>query len=627
MFEILRRFGPNLRPYRPRMMAGGVLVMLVAAVELAQPWPLMVVVDDVLRQRPPSGLFGNLLGPVADSPTAVLAVCALSLVALAALAALGTYLASRLLQGVGERLVADLRTDIFDHLQRLSLTFHDQQRVGDLATRLTGDVTAIQALLVAAFSTLLPNLALLIGIVIVAIAIQPVFAVLLLCVTPALYAVVRHYRGAIKHASREARTHEGRVSGHVTETLTTIRLVQSFAAERRVLERFRVHNRARLDAGLRAVELQSRLPAAVELVAQAGRATVLFVGATLVLRGQLSLGVLLVLLAYLQQVYAPMKALARLTSTISKAQAGTERVEEVLRSTAVVHERPDAIPAPRLSGDVELRNVCFGYQPDQPVLHEVSLHVRPGQVVAFAGHTGAGKSTIATLVPRLYDVTAGQVLLDGHDVRDLTLRSVRSQVAVVLQEPLMVSGTILDNIAYGAPHASRDELLAAAQAAYVDEFVDRLPHKYDTQVAEGGLSLSGGQRQRVAIARALAADTPIVVLDEPTSGLDPVSESYVMRGLARLTAGRTVLVIAHRLTTLRHADQVYVIDHGHIVEAGTHAELSTRPGRFRDMNELLAAPSLASSSSASTVAGHHHSTQPQGPVNHEYQDSPVRGSP
>lgn len=589
MLETLRRFGPTMRPYRLMMLGGGALVLLVAAVELALPWPLKIVVDDVLQQQPPSGLLGDLLGPAADSPIAVLAVCVLSMVALAALAAFGTYLSSRLLLGVGERIVADLRTDVFVHLQRLSLAFHGRQRVGDLSTRLTGDVNAIQALLVAAFSILLPNLALLVGIAIVAVAIEPVFAVLLLCVAPALYAVVRHYRGAITQASREARTHEGRVSSHVTETLSTIRLVQSFAAERRGLARFRSHSQARLAAGLRQVDLQSRLPAAVELIAQAGRAAVLFVGALLVLRGQLSLGVLLVLLAYLQQVYAPMKALARLTSTISKAQAGAERVDEVLGSTTVVEERPDAAPAPPLRGEIELRNVSFGYEPGRPVLHDVCLQARPGEMIALAGSTGAGKSTIVSLVPRLYDVTSGQVLLDGHDVRDLTLESVRSQVAVVSQDPLMVAGTVLDNIAYGAPSATREQLLAAAEAAYVDEFVERLPDGYDTHVAEAGASLSGGQRQRIAIARALAADTPIVLLDEPTSGLDSISESLVMQGLTRLTAGRTVLVIAHRLSTLREADRVYVIEHGQVVDAGTHAELSARPGQYREMNNVLLA--------------------------------------
>ncbi|WP_298255467.1 ABC transporter ATP-binding protein [uncultured Arthrobacter sp.] len=590
MFEILRRFGPTMRPYRRRMLLGGALVLIVAALELALPWPLKIVVDDVLAQRAPEGLLGDILGPLADSPTAVLTVCALSLVALAALAALGTYLSSRLLLAVGERIVTDLRAEIFAHLQRLSLAFHDRQRVGDLATRLGGDVNAIQALLVAVFATLLPNLALLVGIVVVAVVIEPVFAVLLLCVAPALYGVVRHYRGAIRQASRDARTHEGHVSSHVTETLSTIRLVQSFAAERRGLKRFHTYSQARLHAGLRQVDLLSRLPAAVELIAQAGRAAVLFVGAVLVLRGELSLGVLLVLLAYLQQVYGPMKALARLSSTISKAQAGAERVEEVLSSTVVVDERADAVEAGPFRGDIELRDVSFGYEPDHPILHDVSLHASPGQVVALAGTTGAGKSTIASLIPRLYDATSGQVLLDGQDVRELTLDSVRSQVAVVLQDPLMISGSVLENIAYGAPDASRDDLFAAAQAAYVDEFVDRLPAGYDTRIAEHGVSLSGGQRQRIAIARALAADTPIVVLDEPTSGLDSISESYVMRGLARLTAGRTVLVVAHRLSTLRDADKVYVIENGRVVDTGTHTELSAKAGNYRDMNDILSAP-------------------------------------
>lgn len=587
MLEIFRRFSPTLKPYRGRLILGGLLVLLVAALELALPWPMKVVVDDVLEQRRPEGWVGTLLSPVSDSPVATLAVCALSLVVIAGLASLLGYFSARLLQSVGERLIADLRTDIFSHLQRLSLSFHHKQRVGDLSTRLTGDVAAIQALLVAVFGSLLPNVALLLGIVVVAVVIQPVFALLLLSVAPALYGVVLHYRGAIKQASREARREEGRVSSHVTETLTTIKLVQSFAAERRSLSRFRIHSQARLEAGLRQVDLQARLPAAVEIVAQVGRAVVLFVGAVMVLRGLLSLGVLFVLLAYLQQVYSPMKALARLTSTISKAQASAERVDEVLQSNVIIEERSGARDAPALHGDLELRDVSFHYEDGQPVLQGVSLHALPGQMIALAGSTGAGKSTIASLIPRLYDVTGGQVLLDGHDVRDLTLTSVRSQVAVVPQDPAMTSGTILDNIAYGAPDATREQLLVAAEAAYVGEFVDHLPDGYDTLVAEGGVSLSGGQRQRIAIARALAADTPIVVLDEPTSGLDTVSEALVMRGLAKLTAGRTVVVIAHRLSTLRDADAVFVIQQGQVVESGTHDELIRRPGHYRDMHDLM----------------------------------------
>ena len=589
MLSILWRFRGILRPYRSPLLLGGLLVLVVSAIELALPWPLKVVVDNVLPRERPTGRLAELVGPLADSTYGLLAACSAAVVALAVLAAVGSYLSSLLLQGVGERMIADLRTEIFSHLQTLSLSFHDKQRVGDLATRLTGDVNAVQALLVASFGTLVPNVALLVGILVVALVVQPVFALVVLLVAPMLYLVVRHYRAAIKLASKDARRHEGKVASHVNETLSTIRLVQSFAAERRGLERFRLHSDERLRAGLRQVDLQARLPAAIDVVGQVGRASVLFLGAALVLRGQLSLGLLLVLLTYLQQLYGPMKALARLSSTIAKGQAGAERIEDVLGSRAVVFERPDAVDAPPLEGLVELQGVCFGYDAAQPVLSDINLVALPGEVVALAGTTGAGKSTVASLIPRLYDVTAGRVLLDGHDVRDLTLRSVRSQVAVVQQDPLLVSGTILDNIAFGAPHASREDLLAAAQAAYVDEFVDRLPHGYDTVVSERGASLSGGQRQRIAIARALAADTPIVVLDEATSGLDAVSEDLVMRGLARLTAGRTVIVVAHRLSTLRDADRVYVIEQGRVVDSGRHEELAARAGRYREMNLLLGA--------------------------------------
>lgn len=589
MLSVLWRFRSVLRPYRGPLLLGGLLVLVVSSLELSLPWPLKVVVDNVLAHKQPTGRLAQLVGPLRSSTYGLLAVCSLSLVLLAALVALGTYLSSLLLQGVGERIIADLRLAIFAHPQRLSLSFHDSQRVGDLANRLTGDVNAVQGLLVAGFGALVPNVALLIGILLVALIVQPAFALVVLVIAPLLYAVVRHYRTAIKQASREARKHEGHVASHVNETLSAIRLVQSFAAERRGLDRFRGHSDARLRAGLRQVDLQARLPAAIDIVGQFGRAAVLFLGAALVLRGQLSLGLLLVLLTYLQQLYGPMRALARLSSTIAKGQASAERIDDILASQAVVAERANAVDAPALTGRVELERVWFGYAPDQPVLRDVSLLALPGQVIALAGTTGAGKSTITGLIARLYDVTAGRVLLDGNDVRGLTLRSVRSQVAVVQQDPLLVSGTILDNIMFGAPHASREELLAAAEAAYVDEFALRLPDGYDTVVSERGTSLSGGQRQRIAIARALAADTPIVVLDEATSGLDAVSEDLVMQGLARLTAGRTVLVVAHRLSTLRDADRIYVLERGQVIDAGRHDELAARTGTYREMSKLLSA--------------------------------------
>lgn len=594
MFRILWRFRDTLRPHHRRLLLGTLLVLLASAVELALPWPLKVIVDDVLRGKEPAAPIGPVLDTLGiGGTTPVLAALAALLALLAALAALLDYASTRLLNGVGERMLADLRRTTFAHLQRLSLGFHDRRQVGDLANRITGDIDQMQSLLVAALSTLLPNAALLCGIVVVVFVVDPVFGLLTMALGPMLFAVVLHYRSAIKQASRDTRKHEGHVASHVTETLGSIQLVQAYAGEKRSDERFRSYSEDRLQAGLRRVDVSARLPAAVDTVAQIGTAVVLFVGALRVVNEQMTLGLLLVFLAYLRQVLDPMRALAKLTSTISRGAASAERVEEVLRVEAAVQDRPSSRPHRAERGEVELRAVTFGYQTGRPILHDVSLRALPGQTVALAGPTGAGKSTIAGLLPRLYDPDEGQVLLDGRDLRDYTVDSLRQNIALVLQETVLLTGTIRDNIAFGNPDATEEQLHAAAEAAYVDEFVRHLPDGYDTTVSERGTTLSGGQRQRIAIARALVKDAPVVVLDEPTTGLDPLSEQYVLRGLRKLTTGRTVIVIAHRLSTLRNADRIYVIERGRVSDAGTYTELTSRPGTFSLMHAALSPDSTA----------------------------------
>jgi subfamily B ATP-binding cassette protein MsbA len=587
MFTVLWQFRATLAPHRRRLACGGLLVLLGAVLALALPWPLKVVVDNVLPGVPVGGFAGSVLGPLAADPIALLWVCVAAICIVAALAAAVTYLAERVLAGVGERMLADLRSTLFEHLQRLPLAYHRTQRVGDLGNRLTADVNTIQSLLVAVLSVLLPNVTLLVGILVISVTIDLPFALLSLLVAPPLFAVLVRYRRIIKGWAGTARREEGRVASHATEVLSAIRLVQSHTAEERSGAVFRAHGEARLAAGLQRVDFAARLPAAVDVIVHAGRAAVLLVGAFRVLDGSMELGVLLVFLAYNERLYQPVRQLAKLTTTISKGQAGADRVREVLAVEPALRDRPGARPLHRARGHVALHGVTFGYDPALPVLHDVSITALPGQTIALAGPTGAGKSTVSALVARLYDPQAGAVLIDGHDVRDLTLASVRANVSLVPQEPVLLAGTILDNIAFGAPHATRAQLLAAARAAHVDEFVDRLPGGYDTEVGERGATLSGGQRQRIAIARALARDTSIVVLDEPTSGLDAVSEKLVMEGLERLTAGRTVIVVAHRLSTLRTADRIYVLDRGRVVDAGTHAELSTRAGVFQRMTDVL----------------------------------------
>jgi subfamily B ATP-binding cassette protein MsbA len=416
--------------------------------------------------------------------------------------------------------------------------------------------------------------------------VDPAFALIGLAVAPLLFVTVLVYRRRIKRASREARSKDSDIAAAMSETFASVRVMQTYTSEARHEEDFRAQNHGRRDAGLRVIRLQSMFSPLVDVIATLGTVLVLWMGAQRVLEGTMTLGLLLVFLAYLKAMYSPMKSLAKLTTVISRGQASAERIQEILDTAPAVSDKQGARPAPQLTGAVELRGVSFGYHGDQDVLHGIDLKAEPGSVVAITGPTGAGKSSVVSLIPRLYDVTQGALLLDGIDVRDLHVATVRKQISMVLQESILFRGTIYDNIAYGSEGVSREQVLAAAEAAYVDEFVRNLPLGYDTPVAERGVTLSGGQRQRIAIARALVRNTPIVILDEPTSGLDAISEQYVMRGLDRLMAGRTVIVIAHRLSTLKRADKIYVLDHGRIVESGRHTDLVASGGLYSRLDEL-----------------------------------------
>jgi subfamily B ATP-binding cassette protein MsbA len=590
MLTTFWRFRQGFVPYRVALVTGSLLVLLVAVLGIAAPWPLKVIVDNVIRGKPLDSGPGSILSEIAGSdPDRLLTVCVLALLAIVIVSAVADYLGTVVLDGVGERTTADLRSQVFAHLQRQSLAFHDRQRVGDLTTRVTADVDYVQDMLVAVLSVLIPNLVLLGGIVTVMFLVQPMFALLSLSVAPLLFGAVFVFTRRIKRASKLARRKEGEVANVASETLSAMRLVQAYSHESHHLGRFRDRSIERMAAGLDVINMQAKLSPIIDVITAVGTAIVLWFGTKRVLAGAMSLGLLLVFLAYLSQLYRPMRQLSKLATVITRGQASADRLHEILVTDVRVHERPDAVPAARLRGDVELRSIEFGYLPGQRVLHRVSLHAAPGETVALAGPTGAGKSTLVSLIPRLHDPWAGGVLIDGVDVRTLTLASLRQQVALVLQDSILFYGTIYDNIAYGADRPTEEDVRAAAEAAYVDEFVRELPDGYQTVVAERGTTLSGGQRQRIAIARALVRDAPIVILDEPTSGLDALSERYVLKGLERLVAGRTVFVIAHRLSTIRRADRIYVLEQGQIAESGTHADLVGRTGAYQAMHRELVA--------------------------------------
>jgi ATP-binding cassette subfamily B protein len=584
MIWTVLRFRRFLRPYGGLLGTGAFLTLASALLALAQPWPLKVIVDSVLKGQPLSVPgFGFAEG---WSQTKLLGGAIVAYAVIVLLGALLDYSGTYLMDSSGVRMVADIREALFSRLQRLSLRFHGQQRTGDLITRVVSDISRLQDMLVQSFSVLLPNLALLVGMTVVMLLIDWVFTLIALAIAPLLFFLTYRYRTRIKSASRRARALEGTLAARTGEVLGAIRLVQAFTREEFEDERFSRHSSRTAAANLETTRLQAQFSPLVDVIAGLGTAIVLFVGTHRVLSGHLSLGLLLVFLSYLGSMYKPMRQLSKLASVTSRGVASAERVSEILEADPDVQDSPQAVPAPSLEGAVTFEAVEFAYG-EQPVLRGIDVEVAPREVVAVVGPTGAGKSTLVSLIPRFFDPQRGVVAIDGTDVRTLLLSSLRAQIAVVPQEPILFEGTIFENIAYGRPDADEKDVLRAAEAALVDTFASRLPEGYETLVGERGATLSGGERQRVSIARALVRDAPILILDEPTSALDPASERLLMEALENLIARRTTFVIAHRMSTVASASQVLVLDRGRIAERGTHLELmGISGGLYRSFLEL-----------------------------------------
>jgi ABC-type multidrug transport system fused ATPase/permease subunit len=564
-FRLLLGFA---RPYRRALALGGICAILEVLAGLAQPWPLQIVVDDVLG------------ADATQRPMGLLIACCLALVGIVAVAALTDYWATRLLSSTGLHIAADLRESVFAHLNRMSLRFHGEHRVGDLTTRVTGDSDRSQDLVVQSLATLLPNALLMIGMVAVMVVLDPLFALVALSTTPVLVCVVFTSTRQLKSASRRARKADGEVASATSENLNAIQLVQAFSLEDRQLERFGALTDTSLQAGLEATRFQARFSPAVDMTAVLSTVLVMGFGAVRVMDGKLTVGQLLVFLSYVGSMYKPVKALAKLSNTFSKGTVSVERIGAILAEAPQIVDRPGAVWMPPSRGHIELLDVTFTYG-REAALDRVSLDIAAGETIALVGPTGAGKSTIAALIPRLIDPTSGSVCIDGHDLRHASLRSVRGQVSMVLQDCTLLRGTLRDNIAVGRPWASDREVERAARLALVDEFSGRMPDGLDTMVGERGANLSGGQRQRIAIARAILRDAPILLLDEPTSALDPTSEELIIEALGNLPRERTTVVIAHRLTTIEHADRIVVFDQGRIVEEGTHDQLMWKGGMYR----------------------------------------------
>ncbi|MHB2022729.1 MAG: ABC transporter ATP-binding protein [Mycobacteriales bacterium] len=574
IFSVERRLLSFARPYRATVVAGVGVTLLITLVSLAKPWPTKILIDDALGSHRFFGLHGQ----------AALLLSVLATIALFLLSGGLGLLQTALLYGLSQRLIADMRERTFAHLTRLSLRYHDAKGIGDSLFRVTNDTYAIQSVLISGVVPLASALLALVGALVVLLSMDPLFALLSAVSTPAAFVLSRRFTRRINRAATVVQQRESDVYSQAEQALTGIRTVQAFGRESHEATRFATRTGASRSAMMRLVTEQTLFGLAIDLVLALGLGLVTYVAAERALAGAITPGEVLVVIAYAGTLYSPMSGLAATFGELRAAAAGAERVFEVLDQPHVrsrAHARP---PAERARGRLAFEGVSFGYTPEYQVLHDVSFTAGPGELTALVGPTGAGKSTIASLLLRLYDPDSGRVSLDGVDLRDLPLEWLREQVAFVPQEPLLFPATLRENIRYGRLSATDQEVLDAAQAANLDELLTD-PRGLDLIVGGQGATLSGGQRQRVAIARAFLKDAPVLILDEPTSALDAGTDTLVMAALEQLFADRTAIVIAHRLSTVYRAHQVLVIAAGRIVQRGTHARLSRQNGLYRALHE------------------------------------------
>jgi subfamily B ATP-binding cassette protein MsbA len=572
--------------WKPLVVAFGAVIVEGVA-DLLEPWPIKIVLDYVIGSHHLPGWMADFVNTTfGQNKLAILHFAALSVVIVAAVGAAASYTENYLTTKVGQRVMLDLRQTLYHHIQRLSFSFYDRNKTGDLISRVTSDVDAVQGFVSSALLGVLVDILTLAGMLGVMFYLNWHFTLIALSVAPVLFLEVYSLTHRIRQATRAIRKKESEILSVVEETLSSIRVVKAFTREDYEERRLKQETLESMDMALRARRIKARLSPIVDVIVAAGTCLVLWYGGRLTLSGQLTAGELVVFLLYLGKMYKPMRDLSKMTDTISKAFVGAERIKEVIQTESQTLDLPRARTAPRFKGDIEYSHVSFGYSPDQMVLRDISLRIEPGQFAAIVGPTGEGKSTIISLLARFYHPLSGHVKIDGEDVRTFNMKSLREQMSFVLQETLLFRASIWQNIAYGKPEATRDEIIRAARLANADEFIRRMPEGYDTLVGERGVTLSGGQRQRIAIARAIIRDSPILILDEPTTGLDASSERLVLEALGQLMAGRTSIVVAHRLSTIRNADIIFVLDGGAIIESGTNQELIAQDGFYSQLYQI-----------------------------------------
>jgi ATP-binding cassette, subfamily B, bacterial len=592
---IYRTFGPFLKPYRGRGALAYAALAASVGMTLLKPWPLKLILDSVILEKKSVTEALPLLPAFVNSwdKQLLLTLLCISLVIVVVLQSLFGYWQKVLFALVGQSATTDVLEHVFTHLQTLPKS-SGQARTGDVIVRLTSDVKTVRDLLVNHIQRLGDYAMTFLTTIAVMFWMNWQLTLLGLMVVPFIYAASYYFSRNIRIAARRKRTKEGAVASIVQETLESMSLVQAFAQEDAEHRRFRTEARESLDASLESTRLGGAFSRSIKVLNTIGTALVVWLGASRVLDGTLSPGDLIVFAAYVNELYTPIQNVSELAVQFTESLVSGERVLDLLQTAPRIKDAPHAAKAPAFEGYVVFDKVVFGYKPDTPVLKGISFSANPGQTVAIVGGSGAGKSTILNLLLRFFDPWEGRVCIDGYDIRQYQLRSVRRQISVVFQEPFLFRRSVRDNIAYGKPGATFHEVVAAAKAAKAEEFIESLPDGYDTLLDEQGGNLSGGQRQRLALARAFLRNAPVLVLDEPTTGLDAVTEAQLTETLDELACGKTTIIIAHRFSTIEKADVILVLDEGAFVQQGTHAELIGQPGPYRELFEAQSSADIPS---------------------------------